>query len=220
MALISNEKYSLYYQRISLIYRQPEVKASLEIILSVFVVTILIFAAIRPTLTNITTLQKRIEDLESVNKKADNKIAQVFNAQKQLGSFQDKLILYDRAVPNKFSYQAVAARIELLAKGHNLSVQTVVLPGIRLFGTSKAEAGWSAKILTQNASKIVSSGVSFTVSGSPREVREFMADLENMDMVTLLERVVMTTEVGPAGGSTSLKAVGQINFYFYLENET
>ena len=43
MALINNEKYALYYQRIGLIYQRPEVKASLEIILSVFMVTVLIF---------------------------------------------------------------------------------------------------------------------------------------------------------------------------------
>ena len=112
MALINNEKYSLFYQRISLIYQRPEVKASLEVILSVFTVTLLIFAAIRPTLANVASLQKKVEDLDSVNKKADNKIAQVFAAQADINKFQDKLHLFDEAIPNEFSYYDMAGRIE------------------------------------------------------------------------------------------------------------
>ena len=110
MPLINNEKYSLLYQRINLIYQKPEIKASLEVILSVFTVTVLIFAAIRPTLTNIASLQKKIEDLNTFNIKADNKIAQVFNAQTQLNTYRDKLRLFDEAVPDNFSYYDMAGR--------------------------------------------------------------------------------------------------------------
>lgn len=220
MALINNEKYSLYYQRISLIYRRPEVKASLEIILSVFTVTLLILAAIRPTLTNIAALQKKIEDLDSVNKKADNKIAQVFNAQNQLNSYQDRLKLFDEAVPDKFSYQGMAGRIELLARRNNLSIQTIIMPGIRLFGTGKGAGAWSTKLLTKDASNVVKAGITFTVSGEPSKVKEFLTEVENLDRLTLLDTVVMSTETGQAGKVSSLKVVGQISFYYYLENET
>ncbi len=220
MALINNEKYSLYYQRIGLIYQRPEVKASLEVILSVFMVMILILAAIRPTLTNIAVLQKKIEDLESVNKKADNKIAQIYNAQKQLDIFQNQLRLFDGAVPDKFSYQSMAGRIELLARRNNLSVQSIALPGIRLFGTGKGMGEWSAKLLTKDATNIVKSSVSFVVSGSPTNIRSFLTEIENLDRVAFLERVAISSEVGRAEKASSLRVTGQISFYFYLENET
>ena len=220
MALINNEKYSLYYQQISLIYQRPEVKASLEIVLSVFMVTGLIFFAIRPTVTNIAALQKRIEDLNSFNKKADLKIAQVFDSQNQLSVFQDKLRLFDEAVPDKFSYQGMAGRIEVLARKSGLTIQTISMPGIRLFGTGKGNGGWASKLLTKSASNIVRSSVSFAVSGDPKKVREFLGNLENLDRATLLESITMTTETGRAGKTSSIKATGQVSFYFYLENET
>jgi len=66
-SILNNEKYSLYFQKVSLMYKRPEIRASLEVILSVFTITILIFAAIRPTLTNIVSLQKKIEDQEVIN---------------------------------------------------------------------------------------------------------------------------------------------------------
>ena len=220
MALLSNEKYSLYYQKIGLIYQRPEIKASLEIILSVFVVTGLILAAIRPTLTNIAALQKRIDDLESVDKKADNKIAQVFNSQNQLNTFQDKLRLFDEAVPDRFSYYSMAGRIESLARKRGLTVQTVSMPGIRLFGKGKGVGEWSTKTLTKNTSKIIKSSISFTVSGDPEKVRVFLEEVENMDRLAQLESVVMSTEIGQANRTLSLRVTAEISFYFYIENET
>jgi Tfp pilus assembly protein PilO len=220
MALLSNEKYSLYYQKIGLIYQRPEIKASLEIILSVFVVTGLILAAIRPTLTNIAALQKRIDDLESVDKKADNKIAQVFNSQNQLSTFQDKLRLFDEAVPDKFSYYNMAGRIESLARKRGLTVQTVSMPGIKLFGKGKGVGEWSTKTLTKNANKIIKSSISFAVSGDPETVRVFLEEVENMDRLAQLESVVMSTEIGQANRALSLRVTAEISFYFYIENET
>lgn len=220
MALINNEKYSLYYQRIGLIYQRPEVKASLEVIMSVFVVSLLIFAAIRPTLTNIAALQKKIEDLDSVNRKADKKIAQIFNAQSQLNTFQDKLELFNEAVPDKFSYYEMAGRIELLAKRKNLTVQTVTLPGVKLAGPGKGIGEWSTKMLKKDTANIVKTEVLFTVAGDPKNIRAFLGEIENLDRLTLLENVVMMTEMGQSGKVSSLRAVGQISFYFYQENET
>lgn len=220
MALINNEKYSLYYQRINLIYQKPEIRASLEIILSVFMVAILIFAAIRPTLTNIAVLQKKIEDLESVNKKADIKIAQVFSSQNQLEVFKDKLSLFDEAVPDGLSYRDMAGRVEALAKRKDLSVQAITMPGIRLFGTGKGTGEWASKLLIKDTTNIVKANVTFTVSGDPRKIREFLIEIENLDRLTFLQNVTMSLEPGQAGSSSSLKATGQISFYFYQENET
>lgn len=218
MALVNNEKYSLFYQRINLIYQKPEVKASLEVILSVFTVMLLIFAAIRPTLTNIASLQKKIEDLDSANKKADIKLAQVFNAQSQLNTYQDKLILFDEAVPDDFSYRDMAGRIELLAKKYNLDVRTVAMPGTVLFGTGRGFGDWSAKLVTKDAGNIVQALVDFSVSGSPQNVKQFLLELENIDRLAVLSEIVMSSENNQTGTVKVLRAVGQIYFYFYQES--
>lgn len=217
MALINNERYSLFYQRLSLVYQRPEVKASLEVVLSVFTVALLIFAAIRPTLTNITSLQKKIEDLDSANKKADNKIAQIFNAQTQLDNFQSKLHLFNEAVPDKFSYGDMAGRIEVMAKKRALTVETITMPGVKLFGDGKGTGEWSAKLIKADVTKIVQAGVQFVVSGNPRNVRAFIEDIENMDRLTMLNSIIMMAEIGQARSET-LKATGQIYFYFYQES--
>jgi len=215
--LINNDKYSLYYQRISLMYQKPEIKASLEVIMSVFTVVILIFAAIRPTMVNIATLQKKIDDQETANKKADLKISQLLNAQSQLTSFQDKLLLYDEAVPDKVSFYDMSARIEALARLNSLTVESFLMPGFVMYGQDKTTGESTAKMAIPNKEGIVQPIVSFTVKGLPQNVRKFIGELENMDRLSYIKNLVFTKELGQSPGQEVLKLTGQIYFYFFRQ---
>lgn len=218
-SIISDEKYSLYYQRIGLIYQRPEIRASLEVVMSVFTVMILIFAAIRPTLTNIASLQKKIEDQEVLNKKADNKIAQLFNAQTQLSTYEDQLDLYDAAIPNSYSYYDMAGRIEYLASKHGVTVESINMPGTKIVGSGKPLGDWATKLLIKDANNILTSGMNFTVAGNPQNVIAMITEIENLDRLTLLRSVDFSKELRNSSGTEILKATGQIYFYFY-QSET
>lgn len=219
MALINNERYARYYRRVTMVYERPEIKASLEVIFSVFMVVLLIFAAIRPTLTNLAALQKRITDKESINTKADRKIAQLFAAQTQLDEFSSVLGLYDSAVPEKFNYVDQLGRVELLARANNLQVDLVSMPGIILSGEGKGAGEWSSKLLKPDSERIITSSVDFQVSGKPKQVRDFLVQLEAMDRLTTIKSVNLIKETGSTKGSEKIKASGQINFYI-LSNIT
>ncbi len=213
MPLINNERYARYYRQISTVYERPEIKASLEVIFSVFMVVLLIFAAIRPTLTNLVALQKRITDKESINTKADRKIAQLFAAQAQLDEFGTVLGLYDSAVPESFSYVDQLGRIEVLARANNLQIELLSTPGTVLFGEGKGVGEWSTKLLKPDKERVITSPVDFQVSGKPKQVRDFLVQLEAMDRLTTIKSVNLVKESGSTKGSEKIKASGQINFY-------
>lgn len=213
MAIINNERYARYYHRIGMVYERPEIKASLEVIFSVFMVVLLIFAAIRPTLTNLTALQKRITDKESLNTKADKKISQLFSAQEQLSQFEAFLGLYDSAVPEKFSYVDQLGRLEYLARANNLEVDVISIPGIILEGEGKGIGEWSTKLLKADTEKILTTPVDFQVSGKPRQIRDFLVQIEEMDRLTTIKSVNLIKETGSTKGSERIKASGQVNFY-------
>lgn len=213
MAIINNERYARYYHKIGMVYERPEIKASLEVIFSVFMVVLLIFAAIRPTLTNLTALQKRITDKESLNTKADKKIAQLFSAQEQLNQFESFLGLYDSAVPERFSYVDQLGRVEQLARSNNLEVDSISIPGIILVGEGKGVGEWSTKLLKPDSEKIITTPVDFQISGKPKQVRDFLVQLESMDRLTTIKSVNLVKETGSTKGSEKIRASGQINFY-------
>ncbi len=213
MAIINNERYARYYHKIGMAYERPEIKASLEVIFSVFMVVLLIFAAIRPTLTNLAALQKRITDKESLNTKADKKISQLFSAQEQLSQFESFLSLYDSAVPEKFSYVDQLGRVEYLARANNLEVDSMSIPGIILEGNSKGIGEWSTKLLKPDTEKIITTPVDFQVSGKPKQIRDFLVQLEEMDRLTTIKSVNLIKETGSTKGTEKIKASGQVNFY-------
>lgn len=212
--LVNNERYSLYYQRLNLIYQRPEIKASLEVILSVFTVLLLIFAAIRPTLINVTSLQKKIVDQESLNKKADNKIAQLFNLQTQMETYKDQLVLYDNAVPDLFSYHDMTARIEFLAKKNSVTVSALSMPGVLTFGKGSSKGSWIGKLAIQNGNNITLTDVQFTLIGQPKNIIQMLGEIENLDNLVLIKNLLLTTELNGNNANT-LKASGMMEFYFY-----
>lgn len=218
-SLLSNEKYSLYFQKVRLLYKRPEIRASLEVILSVFTITILVFAAIRPTLTNIASLQKKIEDQETVNKKADNKIAQLIAAQKQLTTYSSSLKLFDAAVPDTFSYSDSTKRLEYLAMLNNLSVDSLNFSGVSLSGGGKIAGDWAAKIIKPDANNILIDQISYSINGKPQDVITYLKKVENMDRLVTLDSVSLAKQIGISAAEDTLKATGQMTFYFYSEKQ-
>lgn len=213
--LITNEKYSQYYKKIRLVYQRPEIKASLEVILSVFAVIILIFAAIRPTLTNIATLQKKIADQIILNKKAENKIAELFKAQSQLSEFGNQIKLFDSAIPDNYSYFQMAGRLEYLATQNGVTLENINMPGIKTFGPDSPKTEWANDLLKKNASNIFQPDVNFTITGKPEAVIKMISDLENMDTLTMINNITFSKELTKIGEPEILKAAGKIYFYFY-----
>lgn len=196
-------------------YKRPEIKASLEIILSVFTVTILVFAAIRPTLTNITSLQKKIKDQEAVSNKADIKIKQLISAQKQLDTYKNDLWLFDEAVPNNYGYSDSAERLEYVARENGVTIESLSMTGYKLLEGKKLTAEWSSKIAQPQTNNTILDKVNFTVLGQPQNVITFLTTVGKMDRLAVLENVTLSKQIGLTKNEDVLKAVGQVSFYFY-----
>lgn len=218
--LLSNEKYAIYFKKVGLLYRRPEIKASLEIILSVFTVMILIFTAIRPTITNIISLQKKIEDMEVVNKKADNKISQLLNAEKQLSSLRSNLYLFDQAIPDKFSYVDSAKRLEYLSRTNNLTIDNLSFSGITLLSSGALPADLTAKLTKSGANNSLPDQISFSIIGSPANIITFLKQVEKMDRLASLDNVSLSKQTSlEKEEGNKLKASGQLTFYFYSDKK-
>jgi len=219
MALITNEKYALYFQKVGLLYKRPEIKASLEVILSIFTITILIFAAISPTLVNIVSLKKKIADQEAINKKADRKIAQLIAAQNQLKDFSGSLVLFDNAVPDTFSYSDSAKRLEYLARTNSLTIDSINFSGSVLLSGGKISGDWAAKIAKPSNDNLIIDQISFTVSGKPNNVLNFLGQVENMDRLAILNNISLSKQLGANKTEDILRTSGKIDFYFYSEKQ-
>lgn len=209
------KQYAFIYQRASDLYAKPEIKASLEIILSVFTVTLLIFFAIRPTITNVTSLQKKIDDQQTVLTKADNKLAQLIKAETQVNDNQSRLQLYFNAVPESLGYFSISKRIEIIANESGVELDLIRLPGSILAGGPKVPGlkGDNAKgVVEANDKGVLTMNVEFMVLGRQDQVLSFVRSLTNMDMLTMIQNIKIS-KVDEQGLPTQLSLDGVALFY-------
>ena len=215
----SDQGLNLYYQRVALLYQRPEIKASIEVILSVFTIALLIIFAIAPTITNIAKLQKKIEDQQKVLTQADNKMAKLISAQSQMTTYQDKLDLFDMAVPDSFGYFGMIKRIEILTAKNNVTLTKLSLPASIAYGNSdptKIKAVQMSKLLKADTNNLIQAEVLFGVDGSPSNVISFLSDMENMDRSVLINSIKLSKPQSTViDKSKNLTADGSAIFYFY-----
>lgn len=202
-----------------MLYQRPEIKASLEIIMSVFTVTILIFFAIRPTVTNIFALQKKIEDQIVLETKADNKIKQLLAAEKQINDFGDQLNLYEISVPTSYSYFDYAKRITILANENNIALERLTFPGgfmVGEKGTTGLDPERVRNFVTTDDTGLTTIKVGFTSVGSQGDTIAFLTAIENMDRLALIKSIdivkVARSSIQTVSG---LRTSGFIDFYTY-----
>src|SRR3989338_10775 len=209
--------------RIKQVYGRPEIKASLEIIMSIFAVTGLLTLAIRPTLATVATLQKKIEDQSVVDRKLNTKIAQLAKANTDLGTYADRVPDYLAAVTDTHDESGLAKRIELLARENNVTINGLSLNAVPLIGEQinlSGKEGGAGVPETETGGKVASFVVNFYVSGSQAAVFAFLSELENTDRVVLISVVDFKKEeiksVGTKQGISSLRAIGKANVYYIL----
>ena len=211
-------------EKIRIVYERPEIRASVEIILSVFTVTFLLTLAIRPTLATVATLQKKIADQVVVDTKLSTKIGQLAKASADLGTYADRISDFSAAVADVPDESGVAKRFSLVANENNVAIQSLALDAIPLIGqkiklTDKEKGGVIPPL--EKDGKVASFSINFDVSGEPTKVIDFLSKIENMDRVVLITAIDLKKEEVKASGTlidpvNNLRAIGRATAYYVL----
>ncbi|MEK7064141.1 MAG: hypothetical protein AAB973_00840 [Patescibacteria group bacterium] len=211
-------------EKVRLMYQRPEIKASVEIILSVFTVAGLLLLAIRPTLATVATLQKKIEDQQVVSRRLEAKISQLVNAQKNLVTYANRLADYEVAVPDTHDLGSLAKRVEVLASEQGLAVNGLSFSAVPLLGVeiNLADKKGGGQPTTEFGGKIATFEISFDLSGAPNRIFDFLPALEKMDRVAIVNEIDIKKEI--LQGDTKeavvgVKAVGKARGYYVFANE-
>lgn len=211
-------------EKIRVVYERPEIRASIEIILSVFTVTFLLTLAIRPTLATVATLQKKIADQTVVDAKLSTKIGQLAKASADWGTYADRVSDFSAAVTDTPDESGLAKRFGLIAKENNIIIHGLALDAIPLIGqqiklTDKEKGGVAPPL--EKDGKVASFSMSFDISGEPTKVIDFLSKLENMDRVTLISNIDLKKEEIKASGTAitavnNLRVIGKATAYYIL----
>ena len=212
--LFDQSKYDLSYQKIRLAYQRPEIKVSVEVILSVFAIAFLLLVAVRPTLATVAELKKKIEDYEVVDKKLNSKITQLTRAEKELRENSADLYLFQKGVPDSFDYADLAKRVEIVAIEEGINLETLSFSRADITGEEVTVEKKDKKGSFVEGEFLLR----FSLNGEEVKIISFLEKVEKLDRVIKLENVSVKKVEDKEFPGGKLRAIGEITGY-YLNSE-
>ncbi len=180
------------FNLMALYKRRPDLKAFLELLLSIVTIGLFSIFAIKPTALTISNLLTEISQKQETIKQMDTKIQNLQQAQSILSTQQQKIALLSDAVPNSPSLGQYVRQVEGVIKKDGVVTQNLGSDQITLAGKSSTLAGPpdQRKPLPQGSSGI---GVSISVAGNYTSISSFLADIELLRRPLVFDNLNFTT---------------------------
>ncbi len=187
-------RYRRYYQSLEPMMEKPKTRLYSTIIFFFMVISLFGWYAIRPTINTILYLRREIADKTEVNKKMDDKINALIQAQSAYEAIEAKLPLLDEAIPKDPNVFPYVIRLRELAKE----------TGATISATQVSSSPIAAEVLPGNKKPAVSKptplGISFTVSGTYMSVKQFLDGLSQLRRLGSIDS--LTIEPGESKNQT------------------
>lgn len=184
--------YDRYYQQIRVWGRQPKVRVSGLISLTIFTVAFFLNMAILPTFKTVAGLKKEIKDQQEVEAKLTKKMVGLKTAEVNYAKVVNDLKLINQVLPEKEEFERLAWQIQWLANQQGLEINIGSFGEFNLVGEA-------------NKSDQTELSMELTIKGSYQQIRAFLQNLTNID------RLITIKEISFNKQTASLKLAG-----FYL----
>lgn len=167
------ERYRKYYLDIEPALKKPENQAYSAIIFSFLAVSLFGWYAIRPTMQTIFTLKREISDRTDVDKKMEDKISALIEAQASYQNIQDSIPLLVQALPPSSEPIRAVAQLQGLAQDTDVTMTGLSVPAVPLASPPK-------KTALPSAGNVASLDLSVTVSGAYTNVKSFLLGIQSL----------------------------------------
>lgn len=208
-------RYKKYYQSLEPVFQKPASRAYTAIIFSFLVVSLFGWYAIRPTMQTIFTLKREIADKTGIDKKMEDKISALIEAQAAYQNVEQNLPLLDQALPKTSDAVKAAWELQALAQDSHVHIQNLSVPTVWLTANTGTE--------TQQQHTLENFPISLTVIGPYIDVKTFTGGILNLRRIMQIDSMVFTTTetAGPtaSGSATPTSAPVQLDLklkVFYL----
>ncbi len=195
------KRYKRYYQSLEPAFQKPETRAYTAIIFSFLVVSLFGWYAIRPTMQTIFTLRREIADKIDLNKKMEDKISALIEAQAAYQEIEPRLPIVNQALPVTPDAVRAARYLSALAADSRVTINTIGISSIPLIpgmgpGMSQATA----------SDKFGNFPIAISVTGAYPNVKNFTNGIVNlrriMQITSLFFSPVRATATSASGSAT------------------
>lgn len=199
-----SSRYRQYYMYIEPVISDPVVRGYFSFVATLLLVSFLIIFALSPTMNVILGLRKQISDQKQTINALDTKVALLVQAQESYNKIQAYLPLLDQALPENPAPQTVITDVHKVASS----------AGVILTAFQIQSAPVSKDLpLTDNPVGVPVLKMTFSVTGSIQQVRQFFALIEQQVRYIRIDRFTLIPNKENSGFSAD--AIG-VAYFFHL----
>jgi Tfp pilus assembly protein PilO len=184
------QRYRRYYQNLEPMLQKPKGKVYTTIVFSFLAVSLFGWYAIRPTVQTILYLRREIQDKTEINKKMEDKITSLIEAQANYEQVSQQIQSVYQALPETPKPAELIIQLRNLASASGVMISSLQLPTVPLLGQEATPGAAKAISKTDPAKPSGKQGeVSLTMAirGSYEAIRSYLDGIINMRRVVWIE---------------------------------
>ena len=207
----SYRRYKQVFLNISAQYKKrADLRAFLEIILSISVVIIFSLFAIKPTALTIIDLIEQIKVKKQTITDLNNKISSLEKANIFLSQNRGSVEGINIAVASAPSPDIFTKQIQALSSKDNVVLTALSINEIVLVGTPKTER--TSKETNPLPEKSNEMEYSISFKGNYVDINAFLTDLKNLKVVNTIDALTITSSVNDVGRVITATVTGRVPY--------
>ena len=190
-------RYREFFLNISAIYtKKADIRAFLEIILSISTITIFLLFALKPTVVTIIDLLQQIKEEQATLAALTQKVNNLKVASGLLTQNQNFIPDIDIAVPTSPNPDILSGQILGLAARNSINILGISVDQITLVGPNAAKSSAGLTPLPGNSKEM---SFSISVTGTYPNLLLFIKDFENLRITKIIDTLGISSSVTDKG---------------------
>lgn len=191
-------RYKDFFLNISSLYKQrPDLRAFLEVILSISTVAVFLLFALKPTALTIISLLNDIKEKQVTVAALTQKINDLKTARSVFDKSQNYVPNIEKSVGNAPEPDAIVQQVAGLSAKNSVDVLGISVGQITLVGTVPAKKSSSGtKPLPLDAKEMP---ISINIKGSYTSILSFVKDIENLRIAVKMDNIAVNSSKTDTG---------------------
>ncbi len=191
-------RYRELFLNISAIYKKrADLRAFLEIVLSIVAVIVFVIFALKPTALTIISLVQQINEEKKTLSSLTQKVSDLQKASTLLSQNQRLINNVDIAVSSAPRPDTFAKQVEGLSARNGVELMGIDINDVILVGSPKmVRVSGEFEPLPENANEM---GYSISLRGNFANINSFLKDLENLRVISTIDSMTISSSVTETG---------------------
>lgn len=202
-------KYSRYFRQLIQVYeKKPEVKTSIELLLTLLAISFFSIFALRPTINTIFELLANIHGQEQTQEAMLQKVKNLDQAQDTWTKETSRRFLVEQALPKDPQPDHYLRQIEGLVARHNITLKSFSTDKVVILGKDTEKKSSSADKTETGSFNVV-----LSISGDYPSLMSFLKDLEVLRRIIKIDSLSFAKGVRDEDSVLSLTISGGVPYY-------